>query len=151
MGIRRRCHCWILSFLYHNSRKKTLCTLQTTHSNFILLCLGNLSLAALQSNLPANSCRLSACVTTASSVRAAKSCTELKTIHFLTVTGNKFLLFAAFIAERLCSLQGVYFSPELTISKNTWQASMVFSSSHTWSCYRRYDNQDDRLLSRLNS
>lgn len=128
-------------FLYHNSRKKQPCALCKQYILILFfLCLGNLCLAALKSSQPANSCHLSACVTTASSVRAVKSCTELKTIHFLTVSGNKFLLFSAFTAEHLYSLQGVCFSSELTISKKTWQASMVLSSSQTWSCYRTCDN-----------
>lgn len=49
---------------------------------------------------------------------------------------SAFLANRVFIAELLHCLQCVFVRPALTISKKTWQASMVFSSSHTWSCYK---------------
>ena len=126
----------------------TIAEKKSAHNiNVFFLCLGTLSLIALRSSQPANSCHLSVCVTTAPYVTPVKSSTESKSIYFHTGTANQFLLFfvLASIAECLCSLKGVFFCPGLTISKKTWQASMVFSSSHTWSCYRTYDNKDDKL------
>lgn len=132
----------MLFFFLLQQQKKKICALCKQHNIIVFfLCLGNLSHTALKSQQPANSCHLSVCVTTAPSVTAVKSSTEPKTIYFHTDIVNQFLLFSLeFIAEHLCSLQGVFFCPELTISKKTWQASMVLSSSHTWSCYRTYYN-----------